>query len=532
MEKETPAELPVSEENQVQATPILTSTGQPIMYQMPMGQVQPVFVPIPAGQPTTTPDGQPIQYFYVPAGQAMPQSQNWGGVPVQPGQFVQPVFMQAPVGSVHPGQPVKNQDRPEQHAVAGQQPIQTSSGQPVQQSQRPAALGLDLNIDMDFLKSPLCFVRLGEFVSLLCAWASYLSLRSTSLMGSSGAFFIGVAIFSWLMVLIYLILYVFSLPKMYTRHTSNVTRPSVLTIASVIFFFILFTLMLACTGNLFTAAVVLPNVDALYASLTFGLLSCILFAVDVVLNYRIFQDQRDHEESPQDQGAQETAQRRVWDINHEYLRTAGFKIKFVEMAFLFGAWICISVYLTPFKFYLLSTSKADFFQGITVFSWIMVILIDLTFVLSFDKICRRSSRWTLGVLISYVVLSILLIASCGNLTSLAVALGNVSSPFVSLFIGLTFGYLSWVIFIVDIVLMYSMFKQQIAQELFHAQAVVNAQPVVQQPCVVIMSEGTSQQQSYQPIAHPGQQPSPEQGPVVIESSPIYQNVLEPEFSKT
>ena len=80
--------------------------------------------------------------------------------------------------------------------------------------------------------------------------------------------------------------------------------------------------------------------------------------------------------------------------------------------------------------------------------------------------------------------------------------------------------------------MYSMFKQQIAQELFHAQAVVNAQPVVQQPCVVIMSEGTSQQQSYQPIAHPGQQPSPDQGPVVIESSPIYQNVLEPEFSKT
>ncbi|KAK2556877.1 hypothetical protein P5673_021090 [Acropora cervicornis] len=472
MEKETPAELPVSQENQVQATPMLTSTGQPIMYQMPMGQVQPVFVPIPAGQPTTTPDGQPIQHFYVPAGQTMPQSENWGGVPVQPGQFVQPVFIQAPVGSLLPGQPVNNQDRPEQHAVAGQQPIQTSSGQPV---------------------------------SLLCAWASYLSLRSTFLMGTNRAFFIGVAIFSWLMVLIYLILYVFSLPKMYIRHTSN----------SVIFFFILFILMLACTGNLFTAAVVLPNVDALYASLAFGLLSCILFAVDVVLNYRIFQDQRDHEESSQDQGNQETAQRRVWDINHEYLRTAGFKIKFVEMAFLFGAWICISVYPTPFKFHVLSTSKADFFQGITGFSWIMVILIDLTIVLSFDKICRRSSRWTLGVLISYVVLSILLIASCGNLTS-----------------RVAFGYFSWVIFILDIVLMYNMFKQQIAQELFHAQAVVNAQPVVQQPCVVIMSEGTSQQQSYQPIAHPGQQPSPEQGPVVIESSPIYQNVLQPEFSKT
>lgn len=74
MEKATPAELPVSQENQVQATTV--STGQPIMYQMPMGQAQPVFVPIPAGQPTTTPDGQPIQYFYVPAGQTMPQPEN------------------------------------------------------------------------------------------------------------------------------------------------------------------------------------------------------------------------------------------------------------------------------------------------------------------------------------------------------------------------------------------------------------------------------------------------------------------------
>lgn len=69
---------------------------------------------------------------------------------------------------------------------------------------------------------------------------------------------------------------------------------------------------------------------------------------------------------------------------------------FVLQAFLFGAWICISVYLTPFKLFF-SDPKAKFFQGITVFSWVMVILIDLTFALSFDKICRRSSRWTLGV---------------------------------------------------------------------------------------------------------------------------------------
>lgn len=89
-----------------------------------------------------------------------------GGVPVQPGQFVQPVFIQAPVGSLHPGQPVNNQDMPRQHAVTGQQPLQNSDGRPVQQPQRPVALGLDLSIDMDFLKSPLCFIRLAEFVSI------------------------------------------------------------------------------------------------------------------------------------------------------------------------------------------------------------------------------------------------------------------------------------------------------------------------------------------------------------------------------
>ena len=41
--------------------------------------------------------------------------------------------------------------------------------------------------------------------------------------------------------------------------------------------------------------------------------------------------------------------------------------------------------------------KAEFFVGITVFAWVMVILQDLTFIFSFDKICSRSSPWTLTV---------------------------------------------------------------------------------------------------------------------------------------
>ena len=42
-------------------------------------------------------------------------------------------------------------------------------------------------------------------------------------------------------------------------------------------------------------------------------------------------------------------------------------------------------------------SKADVFRGITIFVWVMVVLLALTFVLSFDKLCSRSSPWTLTV---------------------------------------------------------------------------------------------------------------------------------------
>ena len=93
------------------------------MYQMPPGQ-QPVFVQMPAGHPATTPDGQPIQYYY-------------GQQPVQPGQLMQPI------------QPVNVPSQP---------------GQPVY-SQPQAGQGLDLTIDTNFLKSPLCYIKIVEFVS-------------------------------------------------------------------------------------------------------------------------------------------------------------------------------------------------------------------------------------------------------------------------------------------------------------------------------------------------------------------------------
>lgn len=132
MEGDSPAQLPVAQETRAQAPP----PCQPIMYQLPPGQPQPVFVQVPPpGQPTTTPEGQPIQYYYVPV--AQPGQQGQPVHPVQPGQPAQPVYIQSP-----PGQPA------------------------VQPQQQPGQ-GLDLTIDTDFLKSPLCYIKLAEFVSTI-----------------------------------------------------------------------------------------------------------------------------------------------------------------------------------------------------------------------------------------------------------------------------------------------------------------------------------------------------------------------------
>ena len=77
-----------------------------------------------------------------------------------------------------------------------------------------------------------------------------------------------------------------------------------------------------------------------------------------------------------------------------------------------------------------------------------------------------------------------------------------------------FGYISWIIFIVDICLLYKLYKQQRGEELGYPQQ--PGQPsVVQQPAVVIIPQG-AKQQVYQPATHPGLQPvqHPGQQPVL------------------
>ena len=59
----------------------------------------------------------------------------------------------------------------------------------------------------------------------------------------------------------------------------------------------------------------------------FGFLSCIAFVVDMVLNHKLFQTQR-AQEMPSDQGP---PQRRVWDVNTEYMRSSMFYVKLAEI---------------------------------------------------------------------------------------------------------------------------------------------------------------------------------------------------------
>ena len=66
-------------------------------------------------------------------------------------------------------------------------------------------------------------------------------------------------------------------------------------------------------------------------------------------------------------------------------------------ALLFGAWVCILKYYDMAIFKNTDDSKEAFFRGITIFAWVMVIVLVLPFIFSFDKTCSRPSRWTLAV---------------------------------------------------------------------------------------------------------------------------------------
>ena len=129
MESEKLAQIPVVQETQSQPP-----SGQLVLFQQQQ---------VLAGQPITAITGQPIMYQMGP---------DQPGQPAQPGQ---PVFMQVP-----PGQPATT---PQEQPVG--QPIQGAPGQYLQPQQQAPQGGFEINIDTGFLKSPLCYIKIAEFVS-------------------------------------------------------------------------------------------------------------------------------------------------------------------------------------------------------------------------------------------------------------------------------------------------------------------------------------------------------------------------------
>ena len=177
MESESPAQLPVVQETKARpppGQPVISQQqqvsagqpGQPITYQMPPGQPQPVFIQVPAGRPATTPERQPIQYYHAPVGPPLQPGQQVSahgatGQPVQPGQ---PMYVQGATGQpVQPRQPVYVQGATGEPVQSGQPVyVLSATGEPVQLAGQG---GFELNIDTEFLKSPRCFIKIAEFVS-------------------------------------------------------------------------------------------------------------------------------------------------------------------------------------------------------------------------------------------------------------------------------------------------------------------------------------------------------------------------------
>lgn len=109
----------------------------------------------------------------------------------------------------------------------------------------------------------------------------------------------------------------------------------------------------------------------------------------------------------------------------------------------------------------------------------------------------------------YFLVVILLIACSGNLTKdfieWAKTFKHVSTTYrsnvVALMIAVLLGYISSIIVIVDITLMFKLYQHQRAQE----TGPLEQSGVVQHPAVVIVPQGTKQI-PYQPATYPGQQP--------------------------
>jgi len=247
------------------------------MYQMAPGQPQPVFFPAVPGQPNMSPQCQGGQHYV-----------SGGGQPVQQVQMAQPVR-----GQWFPGHPP--------HRDPDMSPIQFN------------------NV---YMKSPLGATRIVEFFTLIVAGACIIAYSNKAYgVDGRGNFFRGVTIFSWVMVTMYQMTYMFGLNK------SKICfgQPSNLTLVSCGFQILLTILMISCSGSLTVRAQELQiwfsdaydtktyypnnygnkktsiadvqrsNAMLIYAALAFGYITSLLFLGDILLLIMMFRKERAQE---------------------------------------------------------------------------------------------------------------------------------------------------------------------------------------------------------------------------------------------
>jgi len=169
-----------------------------------------------------------------------------------------------------------------------------------------------------------------------------------------------------------------------------------------------------------------------------------------------------------------------------YWKSAFIADKLVEFFILLATWICIVRYSSGvYK----AGGRANFFKGITVFCWLMVILFEIAFVFvssNAQRFFRRPKDFTIICLVVQIILTLLLIACTVNLvpvahdnTKLYDFLNEAGKTnLITLYLALIFGFFACMCFLDDIRSLYKMIGTQSAEE--QAAAVNTEQQQVQQ----------------------------------------------------
>ncbi|XP_020624541.1 uncharacterized protein LOC110062006 isoform X1 [Orbicella faveolata] len=181
-------------------------------------------------------------------------------------------------------------------------------------------------------------------------------------------------------------------------------------------------------------------------------------------------------------GQRPNQRRPTTPLTTAYWKSSFIADKLVEFLILLATWICIASYSDRM---IITDGKANFFKGITVFCWVMVIVFQIAFAF-FSSITQRyfskPRHFTIICFVVQVILTILLIACTVNLVPLAhdntklydFLTERGKTTLITLYLALIFGFYACLCFLDDVRSLYKMIGTQKAEE----QAVITEQQQV------------------------------------------------------